>query len=1224
MDHLGGIGECVLSDPIEDGMVWASVDSCLYLSTDFGSTWQQMILPQCIIYDIKSGQSITQKVIFLATTEGVLRSLDNGLNWQSVHAGVWKRIALKTSDLSSIYAANSGEVIKSTDLGLTWYTILNRPFIGDIAVWEGNPQHIFVGSGNGIEVSYDGGGFWQNIGPAGKQVNALNIYQNNENIILAGCTYKESPTSPPEYAIYKTNDGGTTWNQVLYWGFNGQQIKCIENSPLQPRNVIVGGLAGLPTASCYRSTDYGETWIETPSMGVNKDYFDFSYSGFNLGMVFCASTGIWKSNDNGETWVFTTKGMKPRIPVKGLELGITEERIFAIPFFGLRGKYHIDGLLHTTNSGDDWQYWNGLPWGFKTEFIKRVPHGIYYLSGDGYYNFYKSTDDGFNWIPKDPLPPSVSHNIPCFDTRENNVIYAVLAVPGQDRVAKSLDGAETWEIYTPPTQPPFPYLNFTAVKVSPISPTRVYLGESHSYIFYISTDGGVSWQLSNQGLPVNNNINPITAIATTDDKLLLLGINGPSVRGVYRSEDGGAHWSYSNLDANVNWLSPDPVDPSIFYAATNQGFFVSADFGKGWADLSEGLIEPMIYFMRPFGTKSVLYAGTDYGIYRYEPYYAITGDFLATAYQATKLNKMANGCWYAYASPGGIFVSFVNELGGLQTRKRLGSGNFPCTVLDANNNPCAIWQRNVEIAPLQKGGELWFSRFDGTNWSEPYRLASFTGPYSLDVNLPSFTIDPRTNTGYVVFEYRDRFLNGPNSHLLLGWFDILNPGSFQYTQLEFAPHPERCEFPSISLGGNYLYIAFQREHKIFRIKWDIINHQIVERTQVSEDGRFSHHPYVDVQANGVINYVWEDSSADNIEIYGKYEVPPNQWYSRENVSNTSGKSQWPQICKGTTWITWSEFIWPPVDNNWDICYKDMEYEGYQNLSQTLEMSKYSHGVVTRSPYWPPPYEPKLTAIWTEGNQSPYEIRVKTVIIPSPAYFYVDAGREEASPWTVQRDGDIQFAPEPEKTIDYHSQKLIYHFPNLNPEKRYRIKLVFYFESQSQNRWKMKIDADNIFHANIWITPGTVTTLERWLPTACYKDGEIYLNITKIVGDYAFIAQIFIYEYEREEIEEITKNTQESGSLPANEPGIFIRPNPVHSVASISYSLPANTQGRANLKIYDASGRMVRRWDYETIRLSDNISWSGTDETGKALSNGIYFVVLETGKDRLTQKLTLIR
>ncbi len=244
-------------------------------------------------------------------------------------------------------------------------------------------------------------------------------------------------------------------------------------------------------------------------------------------------------------------------------------------------------------------------------------------------------------------------------------------------------------------------------------------------------------------------------------------------------------------------------------------------------------------------------------------------------------------------------------------------------------------------------------------------------------------------------------------------------------------------------------------------------------------------------------------------------------------------------------------------------------------------------------------------------------------LPEISYYYVDAGKEEPSPWTVQRAGYIQFGPEPEKTIDYHPTRLIYHFPNLHPEKRYRIKLVFYFESQNQNRWRMKINGDNIFHANIWLNPGEVATLERWLPTACYKDGEVYLDIIKLRGDYALIAQIFIYEYERE-TEEITKNIQEDGSLSTDKLGIFIRPNPVHSVASITYILPTNNQKPVALKIYDTSGRLVKQFSHLINSPFNQILWNGTDETGKSLPNGIYFAVLENGKERLTQKLILLR
>jgi hypothetical protein len=621
-------------------------------------------------------------------------------------------------------------------------------------------------------------------------------------------------------------------------------------------------------------------------------------------------------------------------------------------------------------------------------------------------------------------------------------------------------------------------------------------------------------------------------------------------------------------------------------------------------------------------SRSVWLAETEARIFKYYSEFEETETEQATSYQSIKeifqQNIQKSLC--VYQAGNRIFASQFDGTT-LYPRIQLGAGEYPTIALDISGNLCAIWERDVNNILNVGGGELWISKFDGIIWSIPYLLTSFIGPFNLDVNPSSFIIDPVTNLGYVVFEWRDRYLNGPNSHLYLGVFDVNDPATIQFSEIEFAPNPERCEFPSISLGGNYLYIVFQREDMINRTKWDIINHQVVDRIPISEEGRFSHHPYCDVQANGRVNYIWEDSTANNIEIFWKYE---GQTLPR-NVSHTPGKSQWPQICKGTTWVTWSEYIYPPTDNNWEIFYKDMEYEGYQDLSQTLEMSKYSHSVVNRSPFWPPPYVPKLTAIWTEGGQMPYEIRTKTVVLPEIPYFYVDAGNDEASAWTIQRAGYIQFTPEPEKTIDYHPQKLIYHFSNLNPVKRYHIKLVLYFESQNPHRWRMRINGDNILHANIWITSGEITTVERVLPTACYKDGELYLNIENLIGDYALVSQIYIYESERE-IEYITKNTQISEILPANKTGIYISPNPMSSAVKISYLLPTSAQYHTNLKIYDSSGRLIRQFENSTNckNLKNQIFWNGTDENGRILPKGIYFIVLEFDTRRLTEKLILLK
>ena len=465
-------------------------------------------------------------------------------------------------------------------------------------------------------------------------------------------------------------------------------------------------------------------------------------------------------------------------------------------------------------------------------------------------------------------------------------------------------------------------------------------------------------------------------------------------------------------------------------------------------------------------------------------------------------------------------------------------------------------------------------------------------------------------------------MNGPVSTLCLGEFTVDYPGNFELRQLESASAPDRCEYPSITHDDAYLYIVFQREDRIYRYKMELTTGNIINRIQLSEDGRLSHHPYVDAQANGRVNYVWEDSTADNIDIYWQYEDSP---FLPENISNTVGKSQWPQICRGTTWLTWSECIYPPTDHNWDIYYKDLEYPGYQNLSQTPVMSQYSHGVVI-PPGWPPPYESELVAIWTEGNHVPYEIRAKSVVIPTPAYFYVDAGKINSSPWTIQRQDYIQFSPDPEKTIDYHPEKLIYRFSNLHPGKRYRIKLVFYYKSSNPKRWRLKINGDNILHANIKLNEGEITVFERILPPTCYKDSTLYLNIEKMIGDYALVSQIFIYG-DGYEGESISNNTNGLTTLLNSECSISIHPNPFQSRAVIQYSLPADVMYTQAINIYDASGRRVKQINCETINQSKpwpGILWNGTDDNANTLPNGVYFAMFDHDPYKKSTKIIIMR
>lgn len=83
--------------------------------------------------------------------------------------------------------------------------------------------------------------------------------------------------------------------------------------------------------------------------------------------------------------------------------------------------------------------------------------------------------------------------------------------------------------------------------------------------------------------------------------------------------------------------------------------------------------------------------------------------------------------------------------------------------------------------------------------------------------------------------------------------------------------------------------------------------------------------------------------------------------------------------------------------------------------------------------------------------------------------------------------------------------------------------------------------------------------------------------------------------------------------------LLVYPNPFKNAISIRFQIPS-TKSQTSLKIYDAMGRLIRQWDYETMRQGDKIIWSGDDDSGRKLPPGVYFCRLETGETTVTQKV----
>ncbi len=83
------------------------------------------------------------------------------------------------------------------------------------------------------------------------------------------------------------------------------------------------------------------------------------------------------------------------------------------------------------------------------------------------------------------------------------------------------------------------------------------------------------------------------------------------------------------------------------------------------------------------------------------------------------------------------------------------------------------------------------------------------------------------------------------------------------------------------------------------------------------------------------------------------------------------------------------------------------------------------------------------------------------------------------------------------------------------------------------------------------------------------------------------------------------------------------PNPFNTSTTISFSLPLSTK-KAELKIYNIKGQLVRKLDMDTKSGIGSISWDGRDSNGKKVGSGIYFYKLTADNKEIVKKMVLMR
>jgi photosystem II stability/assembly factor-like uncharacterized protein len=604
-ESIPGINQLVI-DRATGTTFYALTSVGVFKSGDSGSTWTalgNLAGVNVLALDPAS-------IVYAGTANGVSKSIDGGASWSSAGLSGTSVVNLVIDPVtpSTLYAGGNGRLYRSTDRGGNW-TDLNLPsflngppFIAAFVVDPLTPSTLYVALGSGVGgdliKSVDGGASWNVI-----YANAGPFYESSSNLVI-------DPSNPSTlYRINpfkKSTDGGATWTPA---GFTNS-ITALAVDP-QNSNTLYLSAIGNTGHAIYKSTDGGQSWNSVDSIIPATGSFTFSRD--SSAIYAATGSGVFKSTDAGLNWGETNTGLRvlsirmlvgdpanPATLYAGGDQGLfksvdgganwkSEAALVlpAVPFqggsFGVAQVAEVHSLLINFTNPD-------------IQYIATArPGGCF--SGDTL--LFKSTDDGAAW--NDGVSPPNSgcaiHGVPVIDPIDPNTLYLPY---GDDydgfTILKTTDGGANWKSLYAGGLGGVSSVN--ALWIDPNTPSTLYAATDLGVLR--STDGGGSFLptgLANTPVAFLA-IDPLHAnvfYAATANNPYPFDNNPPGLVGLYKSTDSGATWLPINqgleqilaAHPTVNALL---VDGDILYLATSgYGVFKSSDGGATWAAFNDGL-----------------------------------------------------------------------------------------------------------------------------------------------------------------------------------------------------------------------------------------------------------------------------------------------------------------------------------------------------------------------------------------------------------------------------------------------------------------------------------------------------------------------------------------------------------------------------------------------------------------------------------------------------------
>ena len=273
--------------------------------------------------------------------QGVDEHLLSHLTWRSVgptRGGRVLGVAGHSVDKLVFYQGSAGGgVWKTEDAGANWKNVSDGFFrtgsVGAVEVARSRPDVVYVGMGeacirgnashgDGVYRTDDGGVTWRHLGlEATRQIGRIRVHPLDPDIAWVAALGDAWGPSEAR-GVYRTRDGGATWDKVLYRDENTGAIDLVLDpknpdiiyaSMLELRRFPWGFRSAGPGTSLFKSIDGGDTWTEltdNPGMPAGlKGRIGVTVSPVQSNRVWAivdatlGEKGIFRSDDGGDTWV---------------------------------------------------------------------------------------------------------------------------------------------------------------------------------------------------------------------------------------------------------------------------------------------------------------------------------------------------------------------------------------------------------------------------------------------------------------------------------------------------------------------------------------------------------------------------------------------------------------------------------------------------------------------------------------------------------------------------------------------------------------------------------------------------------------------------------------------------------------------------------------------------------------------------------------------------------